>query len=371
MSKTFVCSVGTSAAKVIGPLEQLPAWVKSQGSTINGAKGIFTTFEHTPPAAKALGKILSAEICSLIRMGLTGRDRVLLLASDTDDGEACARAVELYLDQYWPDAAVEVKRIAGLQVDDPVAFRRQGVVEYCRSCLKAVSDFGADNVVLNPTGGFKALVAYTVLVGMLKRVPCRYIFEQSEALLDLPPLPVEFRRSMFESYRPLFERMERETAIPLTEWEQSVPFHERGWLEALVDADGREVTLSGVGLLFLDEMRTPSLRVPFLSRQAWEDCLKNLAKLPDCDPFRFLERVARSEEAFRLAEHKNLGNGLRWLKPGRTTDRYLVSLEEWRLLVWRAIREDQVGPNYIQDVRVDPGQERKRFTPFTRMEYVE
>lgn len=371
MSKTFVCSVGTSAAKSIGPLEHLPGWVMAQGSVQGAAKGIFTTFEYTSPKAESLSRILSAEIYSLVRMGLTGRDRVLLLASDTDDGEACARAVELYLDQYWPDAAVEVKRIAGLQVDNPGAFRRQGVVEYCRCCLKAVNDFGADNVVLNPTGGFKALVAYTVLVGMLKRVPCRYIFEQSEALLDLPPLPVEFQRSTFESYRPLFEQMERDTSIPLTDWEQAIPFHERGLLEALVDSDGREVTLSGVGLLFLDEMRTPSLRVPFLSRQAWKDCFNNLAGLANCDPFRFLERVARSEEAFGLAEHINLGNGLRWLKPGRTTDRYLVSLEDWRLLVWRVIREDQKGPNYPNVVTIDPVRERSRFTPFTRMEYVE
>lgn len=371
MSKIYVCSVGTSAAKEIGSLDQLQNWVKMQSDKQEAAEGIFTRFQYTNPDTISPSKILSAEIYSLIRMGLTGRDSVHLLASDTDDGEACAMAVELYLDQYWPGASVEVKRIAGLQVDDPIAFRRQGVVDYCRYCMNVVNNYGADNVILNPTGGFKALVAYTVLVGMLKRVPCRYIFEQSEVVLDLPPLPIEFQRSTFESYRSLFEQMERDTSIPLTYWEEAVPFHERGTLEALVDVVDREVTLSGVGLLFLDEMRKPSLRVPFLSRQAWEDCLKNLARLDDCDPFRFLERVARSEQAFSLAEHINLGNGLRWLKPGGTTDRYLVSVEEWRLLVWRAIREDQVGPNYPNEVIINPERDRSRFTPFTRMEYVE
>ena len=153
MSKTFVCSVGTSAAKAIGPPEQLRSWVKAQGNVQEAAKGIFSTFEYTRPEAKSLNRILSAEIYSLVRMGLTSQDRVLLLASDTDDGEACARAVEMYLDQYWPDAEVAVKRIAGLQVDDPIAFRREGVVEYCRHCLKAVSDFGADNLVLDRNGG--------------------------------------------------------------------------------------------------------------------------------------------------------------------------------------------------------------------------
>lgn len=370
MSRIFVCSVGTSAAKAIHPPELLFDWVSAQGSIENASKGIHATFKNTKPDVNNLDRSLSAEIYSLVRMGLSSQDRVLLFASDTDDGEACARAVELYLDEYWPDTAVEVKRITGLRVNDPVVFRHQGIIEYCRHCLKAVNDFGAENVILNPTGGFKALGAYTVIIGMLKHVTCQYIFEQSDSLLDLPPLPVEFQRSTFESYRILFERMERETSIPLTDWKQEVPYLEQKLMDALVDVDDQEVTLSGIGLLFLDEMCTPSFHVPFLSRNAWDDCLK-LAKLPDCDPFRFLNRIARSREAFRRAEHINLGNNLRWLKPGRTTDRYLVSVEGWRLLVWRAIREDQERSDYPNTIRIDPERDRNSFTPFTRMEYVE
>ena len=103
----------------------------------------------------------------------------------------------------------------------------------------------------------------------------------------------------------------------------------------------QEVTLSAIGLLFLDEVRTATKLVPFLSRQAWDDCWDNLRQLDDCEPFRFLTRMS-SPQMLDKHEHINAGNGLRWLKPGRTTDRYLVSVEGWRLLVWRAIREDQV-----------------------------
>lgn len=96
------------------------------------------------------------------------------------------------------------------------------------------------------------------------------------------------------------------------------------------------------------------------------ECLNDLNPLANRDPFRFLERVAGSEEAFKQAEHINVGQGLRWLKPGRTTD--LVSQEGWRLLVWRAIREDQVGPDYASRVLVDPQRDRVRLGPFTRMD---
>ncbi len=225
-------------------------------------------------------------------------------------------------------------------------------------------------MILNPTGGFKALVPYTVLVGMLKRASCRYIFEQSEALLDLPPLPIQLDRAPFEVFRAVFERIERETTISLKDWESAVPYSDRPTIEPLVEHAGDEITLSSVGLLFLDEMRTPSQFVPFLSQKAWDECLNNLSQVAECEPFRFLERVSKSTQAFGLAEHANSANGMRWLKPGRTKDRYLVSKEGWRLLVWRAIREDEVGKDYPHRIIVNPGTDRGRYVPFTRMEYV-
>lgn len=370
MSQTILCSVGTSAAKGICPPSQLAQWVGEHGGVEVAAGAIFEKFAEVRPEGEALQKTLSAEIHSLVRIGISAADRVILLASETDDGEACAAAVARYLDRYYPGIVSEVEAVKGLQVRDADRFRREGVLNFVRSCLKAVGDYGAAHVVLNPTGGFKALVPYTVLVGMLKGVPCRYIFEQSETLLELPPLPVEFQRGIFEAYRPMFERIERDSSIRRAEWDRAVPYHERGLLEPLLEFVGDSVTLSAVGLLFLDEVRVPSQLVPFLSQRAWSDCLDNLSRLANCDPFRFLERVARSREAFRLSEHLSLNNGLRWLKPGNTTDRYLVSIEGWRLLVWRAIREDQVGSDYPQKIAVDP-RDRSRYSPFTRMELVE
>lgn len=370
MPKTIICSVGTSAAKAICPAAKLEAWVQERGGAKAAAPAIFRSFADVPPTGPPLRDKLSAEIHSLAGIGLTSNDRVLLLASATEDGHACALAVTTYLQKHWPGVIVNTEQVCGLQVYDAVQFRREGVVHFTRRCLQEVNNYGAENVTLNPTGGFKALVPYTVLIGMLKRVPCRYIFEQSDTLLDLPPLPVNFDRGPFEAYRELFEKIERDAAIPTTDWEATVPYDERRVLEPLVEREGNLITLSGFGLLFLDEVRTPTECVPFLSQKAWDDCLNNLAKLPQCDPFRFLGRVAKSRHAFTLAEHVNAGGGLRWLKPGNTTDRYLVSVEGWRMLVWRAIREDEIGNDYPNRVTVQPAKDRKSYGPFTRMEIV-
>jgi len=259
-------------------------------------------------------------------------------------------------------------------VDDADQFPRVGVVEFTKRCLREINNYHAlvsgqpANVVLNPTGGFKALVPYMVLIGMIKEVPCRYIFEQSTTLLELPPLPVEFSRSRFEAFKALFERIERESAITLADWNAAVSFDERSPLEPLIEQDGDQVTLSAIGLLFLDEVRQPVKLVPFLSRQAWADCWDNLSQLSDCEPLRFLTRMS-SPQLLDKHEHINVGHGLRWLKPGNTTDRYLVSVEDWRLLVWRAIREDQIGPDYPHKISVTPHQDRPRYAPFTRLEF--
>jgi putative CRISPR-associated protein (TIGR02619 family) len=370
MPQTIVCSVGTSAGKGIGPPEKLAEWVAHQGGVGPAAEVIFARFADVPPEGEALQKTLSAEIHSLVRIGISAADRVILLASETDDGQACVGAVERYLKRYYDGMLIEVESVKGLQVTDAQLFRREGVLNFVRYCLKAVSDFGAAQVILNPTGGFKALVPYTVLVGMLKRVPCRYIFEQSTQLLDLPPLPVAFDRAPFERYRSLIERIERDTGIPRTEWEREIHHDDRRLLEPMVELSGQEVTLSAVGLLLLDEVRTPTVLVPFLSRQAWTDCLDNLCRLKECDPFRFLHRAASDRTYLNtVAMHSNVGGGLRWLKPGWTTDRYLVSVEDWRMLVWRAIREDEVGADYPTRVTINQASGRHRYEPFTRMEF--
>lgn len=369
MVKTVICSVGTSAAKALVKPHELINWVNEQGSVEVAAEKVFSTFCDILPEGENLKRDLSAEIHSLFRIGITNQDRIILLASSTDDGYCCALAVEKYLKHHWKDIYVKTEKVSGLQVLNAELFRTTGVIEFVRLILREVNSYDSSNIILNPTGGYKALVPYTVLLGMLKGIRCDYIFEQSTTLLELPPLPVEFKRSQFDTYQDLFEKIERESAISQAEWEQRVPYTERTILESLVEISKGQVTISAVGFLFLEEMRKPSVLVPFLSQKAIKDCFDNLRQLDDCNPFRYLLRVASSTEALQI--HLPAGNGLYWLKPGRTTDRYLVSIEGWRLLVWRAIREDQEGPNYPNTVRVNPNTERRAYSPFMRMDFID
>lgn len=367
MPFTIICSVGTSAAKGICSGPDLVEWVEQQGGVKTATDILFDKIKDVRPEGDALQNRLSAEVHSLVRIGVSSADRVLLLCSETPDGETCARVVKRYLERHFPGVLCEVEKIVGLQVHDAERFRQKGVVNFVDKCLNAVNNFTSEYTILNPTGGFKALVPYAVLVGMLKRVPCKYIFEQSPVLLTLPPLPIAIDRGPFERYRSVLESIQRNSAIPLNDWNGAIRHDDRELLEPLVEVGEDQVTLSGVGLLFLDDLRTPPALVPFLSRKAWEDCLDNLSRVKECDPFRYLEKIARDPASFQ--PHIDNKNGTYWMKPGNTTDRYLVSREGWKLLVWRAVTKAEYGDDYPSRVTVDLSTDRKRLGPFTRMEF--
>lgn len=376
----YLCTCGTSAAKKLARQQQPfnAAWVAERGSINAAAMDIFETFRTARmDDDEALRRDLSAEIHSLARMGLCATDTVVLFSSETADGQACAMAVKHYLEQARPGLVCRIEVIEGLQVTDARAFQAAGVLNFTKVVLREIAANGAAQCVLNPTGGFKSLVPYTVLIGMLKGVPAKYIFEQSSALIPLPMMPVEFARSRLAPLRPLFERIQSETAIPRAELDAAIPFDERAALQPLFEDLGQGMmSLSPVGLLIWEELESPTALVPFLSRRALDDLLKVRA-MEGCKPEAYLLRVARSHEQLAAGKHDAWSSGLFWLKPGEhTNDRYLVSVEDWRLLVWRIVDHKTYVELLDQNRKRDAGAaliaaRRAQYEPFVRMDLYE
>lgn len=376
----YLCTCGTSAAKKF--FAQTPrfdaAWVAQRGGIEAAAKAIFETFQHARiDDETALKRDLSAEVHSLARMGINTKDTVVLFSSETLDGQACAKAIQYYLEQSYPGIVCRVEVIAGLQVMDAQTFRTDGVLNFTKAVLREIDAHGSSQCVLNPTGGFKSLVPYTVLIGMLKGVPAKYIFEQSSALIPLPMMPVEFARSQLEPLRPLLERIQNETAIPRADLEAALPYEKRQLLEPLFEDLGNgQLSLSPVGFLIWDELECPSVLVPFLSRRAFTDLLK-IRAIEDCKPEEYLTRVSQSREALESDKHELWKQGLFWLKPGQhTRDRYLASIEGWRLLIWRIAEHREYDELLNQNRKTDVGtsivaQRRDKYAPFVRMELYE
>lgn len=372
----YLCTSGTSAAKTLD--QRISAdWVLAQGGPEAAARALYLSFAgYRMDDDQALRRHLSAEIHSLARLGTSAADRVLLYSSETPEGHTCAEAVALYLREQLPGIDVCVELVQGLQVSNAADFRRQGVLNFTRHVLGEIDQWGAQQCVLNPTGGFKSLVPYAVLIGMIKHVPARYIFEQSSEVIDLPMMPLEFAHTRLEPLRPLLERIERDSAIPRGDYEQALDYAQRQTLGSLFEPLDDHITLSPVGLLIWEQMHSQRQLTPFLSRRAVEDLLA-VRRLEDARPDSFIERVAAHPEQLEAATHERWPDGLRWLKPGQhTRDRYLVSVADWRLLVWRITDHDEYSRLLDQARGGNPAatiltQRRQRYQPFTRMELYE
>ncbi|MBK1642370.1 CRISPR-associated protein [Chromatium okenii] len=377
---TYLCTCGTSAAKKLyaQKITFNANWVIEQGGVSAAAKLIYDTFRSARMDDElVLKRDLSAELHSLARMNVNASDTVVLFSSETADGQACAEAIKQYLDRAQPGISCRIEIVVGLQVMDAQQFRAVGVLNFTQAVLREIEKYGTTNCILNPTGGFKSLVPYTVLIGMLKGVPAQYIFEQSSALIPLPMMPVEFSRSRLEPIRTLLERIQKESTIARTELNAAIPFEERAVLEPLFEDMGAEqMTLSPVGFLVWEELERPTALVPFLSRRALDD-LRKVRAIDGCKPIEYLERVARFPEQLAVGKHESWSNSLFWLKPGEhTRDRYLASIESWRLLVWRMTDHDEYEALLAQkrnseiDKRI-VAERRAQYEPFVRMELYE
>ncbi len=375
----YLCTCGTSAAKNLPSESRFDAgWVEQHGGIEPATAVVYDSFQgYGMDDDMALKNHLSAEIHSLARMGLNATDTVVLFSSETPDGQVCAGALKRYLEQARPGLFCRIKVIPGLQVTDAQRFRTNGVLNFTKEVLRVIDASGPGYCVLNPTGGFKSLVPYTVLIGMIKGVPAKYIFEQSSALIPLPAMPVEFARTRIEPIRPLLERIQQESAIPRTDLDAALPFAERAALDPLFEDQGNEqVSLSPVGFLIWEELERPSALVPFLSRRALDDLLE-ARTVKDCKPDDYIQRVARAREQLEAGKHESWSHELFWLKPGQhTRDRYLVSVEGWRLLVWRIVDHGEYDTMLDQNRKGDAGarlvaERRSQYEPFVRMELYE
>lgn len=368
LPKTYLCTVGTSCARSFGLDRLTDDWARAVGiETATNQLRETLPKELTP----GLMQEISGELAPLVKQDLCDADRVILYVSDTPTGCVTGRALERILRDYLPGLDIKVKTIEGLQVGDEQTFRRKGVVNFVKELGDDIDRYGPENCILNPLGGYKALVPYSVLVAMVRGIDSCYLFEGSNALLSLPRLPLDFPTSLLEAVNLLCERIDRESAISSAEYEKVLAEIPAGpqHLEIMFEKDGDDYTLSAVGMLLWQDLNRQRPLVPYISHRTVTEFWR-LAQREDCKPLDFINRVCRSRDQLEQKKHGNVDARLSWLKPGRTADRYLVSVEEgWRLLIWRAVahgeyeslsRIQDLGSSYRGD---------SSFRPFIRLDF--
>lgn len=194
----------------------------------------------------------SAEIKSLIRMNVSRDDKIVLIATDTLDGQLCAEIVRDFLVErdLCPAGLISIENIAGLQATDGQKFRKEGL----RNLFDFLLRFEYKDAVFNPTGGFKSVVPYVTLAGMLFNKPVCYIHEDSDDLITLAGLPLTLDDDIIFKVEGKLRRIEQESSISLADWKQGMNFYDHR-IGVLVEEIDDQITLSGLGFLFWEKFK--------------------------------------------------------------------------------------------------------------------
>lgn len=254
--KTYICTCGTSiATKKRINLDRfidipLSGWDEKKEQIDAVKRQIEDGLKNVSPQSDL--DDTSAEIKSLVKMGLEKNDQVILITSDTIDGKLCGEAVKKFLITMGlsTEGSVQVKAIEGLQASDGVRFKKEGL----KNLLNYLVKLEYQDVIFNLTGGYKSVAPYLSLMGMVFNKPVKYIHENSSDVLTLPGVPLILDDSLILRIEDKLQKMEEETYISEEEWQRGIDYHDRRF-DCLVEFENGEVTQSGIGLLFWERFK--------------------------------------------------------------------------------------------------------------------
>ena len=225
MQKLIICTVGTSITNkcdIQRPMmNKNISWedadIGDSAELRRQAVELLKKDDYNPRKKENLKKRLGAEMSVLSRLDIENSDRIVLLASDNAFGRICSDMVKFACVEAFdlPEGAVEIRRIEGLQVFDARKLRETGI----KNLVKTILEYIASNeyrwnydIILNPLGGFKGVIPFVTILGMLYGRRCVYIFEFAEELINLPPLPFSFDMRLYSRVRPALAYLEDEVA---------------------------------------------------------------------------------------------------------------------------------------------------------------
>ena len=244
--KTYICTTGTSIAN--GPIKNLT--VKEYKNKIEEKINNVETKSN-----RDFLKYISAETNSLQALKPNSEDKIYLLHSETEDGKICAEKIKQLIKKFFSTDA-ELVEIKGLQVKNAQKFKNEGLKNLFNS-LDNISNKNTDSeIILNITGGFKSIPPYVTLYGILKQLKTVYLFEFSDSLIELPPLPLDYDAQILEKAMDALIKLESETEMPEEDFYSLISkleYHERKNYASLIEKCGEgKITLSAFGFMLLD-----------------------------------------------------------------------------------------------------------------------
>jgi putative CRISPR-associated protein (TIGR02619 family) len=128
-------------------------------------------------------ELISAETNTYYRLGPTPQDALILLYSETPEGQECAQILKLFFEEALGQQGVSLLPLPGINYE-----LEESSLERMAELLKQLAESAKGLVTFAATGGFKAQAMVMAVVGSQLGIPVCYIHEQYKSLVYLPYL---------------------------------------------------------------------------------------------------------------------------------------------------------------------------------------
>jgi putative CRISPR-associated protein (TIGR02619 family) len=259
-SRTIVCTVGTSIANGCKSIQSYYQRTSAWGEDVSDLKNEIQSRLDALLASNDMRLRACAEIHSLHHLGCVPSDEVILFTSDTAEGKACGETLCSAIRQLFGVKDIRLAKVSDLQARDGERLKRRGIPNLINLMTPILQDPQrrySGGVILNPTGGFKGVVPFMTVLGMLYGAKVVYMFEFSNQLVTLPPLPVTLDPEIFERARPALEWAKEQAVFAPSTFFGFIsgfdPDEEPLFTGFLEIESSSEATLSPLAMVLLDE----------------------------------------------------------------------------------------------------------------------
>jgi putative CRISPR-associated protein (TIGR02619 family) len=128
-------------------------------------------------------ELISAETNTYYRLDPTPQDALILLYSETPEGQECAQILKLFFEEALGQQGVSLLPLPGINYE-----LEESSLERMAELLKQLAESAKGLVTFAATGGFKAQAMVMAVVGSQLGIPVCYIHEQYKSLVYLPYL---------------------------------------------------------------------------------------------------------------------------------------------------------------------------------------
>ena len=140
--------------------------------------------------------------------------RLHLIATDSQASELAGEIVKTYYHRNPNVEVISIQKIKNLQIDKSDQFLDDGIqllVNYIHQQINKPINYKGSNQkiggLLNITSGYKGITPILTIIGQLLKIPLVYLYERSDNLIEIPPLPLSFNWTQLELFQYCFEQV--------------------------------------------------------------------------------------------------------------------------------------------------------------------